>query len=109
MQINAAKVNADFPAAGAPAAGTPLCGRLGVPANSSITLAILACVLDHLVDVGLRDEARAGADVARTVHRLEAVRFEPRLELRVRLEGSLDLGRVGRVSFFAIASTATAM
>src|SRR5579863_4256095 len=70
-------------------AGTPLCSRLGVPANSSITLAILACVLDHLVDVGLRDEARAGADVARTVHRLEAVRFEPRLELRGRLEGSL--------------------
>src|ERR1700752_1948918 len=62
-------------------------------------LAVLARVLDDLVDIRLRDEARTGTDVLRPIRRLEAVSLQAFLELRIRLQDLPDLRRIGRVFF----------
>src|SRR4051812_8907181 len=60
--------------------------------RSDISSAVLPGELLDLADVVLGHEAGAGADVPGSVHHGEAVRLEPGLGLRIRLEGGHDLG-----------------
>src|SRR5215468_1548732 len=81
------------------AAGVARCwrARYRVLAKEISPSAVLARVLDDLVDICLRDEARTGTDVLRPIRRLEAVSLQAFLELRIRLQDLPDLRRVGRV------------